>query len=245
MSNLRDSIEGLYAAFARYPLPLRIDCSPLVEASWRRAEAVLRSEPLRALTADDLHELSRRAMTTVGDVDLFKHVLPRLLELLTLPGGADALDPSEVLHGKLLRAGVASWPEPERRALRAFTTAFAVAALRAGPLAAELADGRRTGDLASFLAAWREALPGSSEARRLLAELVEREEEELLVWRRLTPHAAWQLAPDDMQRVIDWLVGPPLRGALELAAAAERDEPRWEQLAALSERLVALSRHLS
>src|SRR5690606_23348582 len=64
MTSLRDSIEGLYAAFAASALPRTIDCSPLIADQWAPVEAVLRRKPLRALTGEDLDVYAWRALTT-------------------------------------------------------------------------------------------------------------------------------------------------------------------------------------
>ncbi|AWN21995.1 hypothetical protein DKM44_01025 [Deinococcus irradiatisoli] len=115
---LERAIEGLYTTFERYPLPVRVDMSP-----YRDSEAELgaiRRRGLRQLTASDLNSFAFHAMTAVGDSDLFRYTLPRLLELLAQE--ELAVD-AEIVIGKLSYAGWEGWPESEQRSIRSFLMA--------------------------------------------------------------------------------------------------------------------------
>ncbi|MBB2744926.1 UNVERIFIED_ORG: hypothetical protein FHR35_004775 [Microbispora rosea subsp. rosea] len=111
-SDLDRALEALYAAFSRYPLPAKTDvCDHCVSAERVRA---VRAAPLRMLTASALEPYAWNAVYTWGDVEEFKHYLPRLLELLIL----EELDG---LHARslMLRVGVRrqSWRKIEREAV--------------------------------------------------------------------------------------------------------------------------------
>ncbi|KAB8185816.1 hypothetical protein [Microbispora catharanthi] len=111
-SDLDRALEALYAAFSRYPLPAKTDvCDHCVSDERVRAA---RAAPLRMLTASALEPYAWNALYTWGDVEEFKHYLPRLLELLIL----EELDG---LHSRslMLHVGVRwqSWRKIEREAV--------------------------------------------------------------------------------------------------------------------------------
>lgn len=72
---LCDAIEAVYAVFARYHMegPIRCEMSDRI--------IVADNLPLRTRTATELVYYSGKAMTTLGSVQDYKHLLPRLLEL--------------------------------------------------------------------------------------------------------------------------------------------------------------------
>ncbi|TQS25296.1 hypothetical protein [Microbispora sp. KK1-11] len=112
LSDLDHALEALYAAFSRYPLPAKTEvCGHCVSDEQVRAT---RAAPLRMLTASALEPYAWKALYTWGDVQEFKHYLPRLLELLIL----EELDG---LHARslMLRVGVRwqSWPKSEQEAV--------------------------------------------------------------------------------------------------------------------------------
>ena len=79
--SLQAAIEGLYAAFARYPLRAHIDGCPHCDLG--AAERGLHARPLRDLREDDLGRYPFKAMSTFGNVDDFRHFFPRIAELIT------------------------------------------------------------------------------------------------------------------------------------------------------------------
>lgn len=242
--SLRDSIEAVYAAFVAYPLPRRLDCSPVIEDVWRPEEAALRARPLRALTADDLDVYAWRAMTTVGDLDAFKHFLPRLLELTALERDAFATATPEVLYGKLAYAAYATWPPPEVRAVDAHLDAVGLDLLTSPRLALDptLAGLALCGrDLRPLLARWQGCLDTSPVAVDRLLELLERNHAALLVKRRLAS-AHTHAAPENVERLVAWLVSEPLRRAVEALFFAATCGARAEALSRIVERLEQLGR---
>jgi hypothetical protein len=116
-----DAVEQLYAAFARYPLAPRIEGCPHCDLG--RAERSLHAAPLRQLRTEDLGVYPFKAMTTFGTVDDFRHFLPRIAELLARDGVVHTTD-LVLFAGKLVYGGLASWPERERVAVRAWLDAL-------------------------------------------------------------------------------------------------------------------------
>jgi hypothetical protein len=108
---LEGAIEQLYAVFRRYPRRDLTACDDCVTGEDHHR---LMARPLRQLEEADFGMYPRRAMTTWGDADDFRHFLPRLLELI-----ADncLLDASIVLLSKLPCAGWREWPVDEQRAV--------------------------------------------------------------------------------------------------------------------------------
>jgi hypothetical protein len=74
---LRQSIEGLYKAFASYPLAEVIEGCPCCTTESQQTQ--IHAKPLRELSIDNLDDFARKALTTWGSADDLKHFLPRLL----------------------------------------------------------------------------------------------------------------------------------------------------------------------
>lgn len=112
-SKLQTAIENLYSVFARYPLNPHMDGSPLHSdlLIWNRT---LATRPLRELSTDHLRIFYFKVMTTWGNVDDFRHFLPRIFELLaTLDTGWEewiALDKLRYGHWQ-------TWPMLEKNAV--------------------------------------------------------------------------------------------------------------------------------
>jgi hypothetical protein len=111
-----------YSVFASVPKPRILHGSPL-----RDVDSILRditSAPLRRLTADQLGDFATFAITTVGEVEHYRHFLPRILEL-SFGSGLDMGFEGWVIAGKLEMAGWRTWPSDERQAIEAvFRAAF-------------------------------------------------------------------------------------------------------------------------
>jgi hypothetical protein len=118
---LHDAIEHLYKVFNKYPANPNMDGSPMYHdlVQWNRA---LMAKPLRELSMhEDLNIYYAKAMTTWGDVNDFKHFLPRIFELLTiLPTGIM----EEVALNKLHYGHYETWPAAEQAAVHRFLLAF-------------------------------------------------------------------------------------------------------------------------
>jgi hypothetical protein len=99
----------------------RLDVCPHCELD--AAERRLHVKPLRELSWADLGTYSFKALTSFGDLDDFKHFLPRLLELYVLDhrGAPYSLF---MLCGKLEASTWTTWPAGEVAAIRTFIEAW-------------------------------------------------------------------------------------------------------------------------
>lgn len=119
---LQSAIDECYETFSSFPLPARLDASPLRDSG--EILATLSSAPLRALTGEQLGPYASWALTTVGDDRDYRHFIPRIFELsVTDPVWLGGEPP--VMADKLNRASWRSWPVEQRDAvLRFFRAAF-------------------------------------------------------------------------------------------------------------------------
>jgi hypothetical protein len=124
---LQVAIDGLYTTFASYPLKRVIAGCPHCVS--RSDSDAIHMQALGALTANDVRRYATKAMTTFGDVEDFKHFLPRILELFAHEleageAGENLGFSEEILGGKLALAGYVSWPTVEREAVERFLDAM-------------------------------------------------------------------------------------------------------------------------
>ena len=115
----------LYRVFARYPHGA-LDGCPCCTS--REETLAITRVPLAALRHDDLETLARKAMTTLGDEDDYRHFLPRIMELSLEPSPHLGFD-HFVIGGKLDYAKWKTWPEDERAAIQKWTLALFRASL--------------------------------------------------------------------------------------------------------------------
>jgi len=114
------AIQGLYATFARYPRPAKIEYCPC--GCTKPSEMLpLLALPLDELRFEDLANYSTSAMTTQGSVEDFKYFLPRLLDGIARE--RYGFNP-EMLLGKLKYAKWHNWDEEELNAVRGFLIAM-------------------------------------------------------------------------------------------------------------------------
>lgn len=73
------ALEGLYKTFSKYPFKSTINGCPCCVSE--SDKATLHSKKLRELEDEDISRYAFKAMTTWGDVNDFKHYLPRIFEL--------------------------------------------------------------------------------------------------------------------------------------------------------------------
>ncbi|NQX84836.1 MAG: hypothetical protein HRT67_02845 [Flavobacteriaceae bacterium] len=80
--NLKESIDNLYAAFSTYTIEgnLRDRCCNCCVSDEEIKQ--LLSKPLKEISEDDIYHFMTSATTTFGDVNDYKHFLPRILELM-------------------------------------------------------------------------------------------------------------------------------------------------------------------
>ena len=119
----REITEQLYRIFKGYTSNSLDLFSPLNDqvamAKWTK---ILRTKPLRELQDEDLQYYAFKAMTTWGEVDAFKHFLPRMLELISRLEW-NSLD-VEIIFGKLAYGHWKTWPQKEQETVNTFCTAF-------------------------------------------------------------------------------------------------------------------------
>jgi hypothetical protein len=113
---LQAAVDNLYLSFEAYPLhPDTGACScchnPIEEQR-------LHQKPLRKLTAKDLEKYAFGALLTWGDVEDFKHFLPRIFELAILHHDT-FIDP-QVICAKLRYGDWRSWPLAEQQSIESF-----------------------------------------------------------------------------------------------------------------------------
>lgn len=77
-ATLGAAVEGLYEAFAAYPL--RPSTEPCPHCHSPDVESSLHAHPLRELAAADLREFAAEALFVLGTVVDYKHFLPRILD---------------------------------------------------------------------------------------------------------------------------------------------------------------------
>ena len=118
---LRAAVERLYQTFAGYPLVAVIEGCPC--CSLETAERELHAAPLRELPEQHVGYFAFKAMTTFGRVDDFRHFLPRIAELISERGAADACDLG-IFTGKLSYGGFETWPDAERAAVAGWVDAL-------------------------------------------------------------------------------------------------------------------------
>ncbi len=115
-TDLRAAIEKLYDIFAAYPL--RADTNACACCHSAYDEQRLHLKPLRKLSADDLRQYAGDALFVWGEVDDFKHFLPRIFEL-EVAHGDSFVDP-QAAFGKLNHGDWWKWPDAEQRSIEHF-----------------------------------------------------------------------------------------------------------------------------
>lgn len=171
--NLKSAIDRLYVVFSGYTMPVEVDMSDRRDPE--EELGALRRFPLRRVPLAGIDNYARHALTTVGDVDLLRYALPRLLDLTTRN---TLLTDSEIVLGKLELGGWRSWPETERTAIVAFLQAWWISVLASPVRSADwralttLCSVAQTNlSLAWFLQRWER--PASVTATHHLAHLVD------------------------------------------------------------------------
>lgn len=126
---LRSSIDSLYIVFSAYPLSAILDGCPCCVFDTDKDK--IHSKPLRKLNGDDLSPYAFKAMSTWGNVNDFKHYLPRILDLLS----AEEL-PLDVfiVTDKLDYAKWREWPQEEQHAIETFLYAWWIELAKANSL---------------------------------------------------------------------------------------------------------------
>ncbi|MGI8553880.1 MAG: hypothetical protein ACR2PL_24280 [Dehalococcoidia bacterium] len=233
---LQNAIDQLYAVFRRYPLrPYTEPCPHCLEGGSipLDAEARLHSKPLRALQGTDLKRYTSDALYTWGEVDDFRHFLPRILELMAL-GELELLD-LEMILAKLPYAEWRQWPGAEQSAIESFLLAHWRRLLTTDPFAQTHGTYRSrewlsgiamaVDDLTPYLDSWRknQTLP----ALLHLADFVW--DESGLLGPKRQPNAFLEDRPGQVQQIAEWLRAPEtLQSLKSLQEAPLTDDATYE-----------------
>jgi hypothetical protein len=113
------AIEELYKVFERYPFKSTIEGCPC--CVFDNDKSTLHSKQLRELEDEDISRYVFKAMTTWGDVNDFKHYLPRIFELAaTRKLNVDTF----VILGKLDYGNWKEWDFDEQNSIQKFLKAW-------------------------------------------------------------------------------------------------------------------------
>lgn len=120
---LEDAIEGLYVAFSGYPLP--DDTMPCSGCHSADANELLHMAPLRQLEWAHLRKYASEALFVWGDLECFKHFLPRIFDLvLSNPDWKDRIPHPEGVFKKFKYGEWKTWPEDEQAAIKQLLAAI-------------------------------------------------------------------------------------------------------------------------
>ena len=112
--NLQLAIENLYKTFSKYTTEgiEYCDCGCISEEDVKK----LNSKSLRKLKSEDLISYHGSALYTWGDIEHYKHYLPRICELISVERDFSFVDFDE-LYTKLDYAKWTKWPQEEQQAI--------------------------------------------------------------------------------------------------------------------------------
>lgn len=158
--NFNSALENLYTVFAKYPFRANMPCC--IPHCLDQAELdVLGKKPLPEITAQELRPFAAHLLTTCGEVNDLKFVLPRLFEL-TVQKQLE-YPTCEAVFGKLAAANWLDWQTDEIEAVKMFLGSWWLLEL-------DQAENIETvfsalcctqSDPRSFLMAWRDLQPAS------------------------------------------------------------------------------------
>lgn len=112
---IEEAIEGLYVAFSGYPLPE--DTMPCDCCHPSGANCLLHAATLRELQWEHLAGYSTEALMVWGDLDCYKHFLPRIFELVLTAGEWRKSPEPEMVFGILRYGEWRTWPREEQEAV--------------------------------------------------------------------------------------------------------------------------------
>ena len=118
-SEFEIATENLYKTFSKYPFKSTIEGCPCCVSD--SDKSTLHSKPLRELEDEDLSRYAFKAMTTWGDVNDYKHYLPRIFELTAK---RKLIVDTFVTLGKLDYANWKQWETGEQKTINQFLNAW-------------------------------------------------------------------------------------------------------------------------
>ena len=218
-------VEALYETFRGYPLRPDTNACPCCHKP--EQERFLHVQPLRKLTVDHLRLYVEDAILVWGNVDDYRHFLPRIFELMmTLEDPRFELDMAPIVFNKLRLANWANWPIEEQNAIRRYFLIAWKALLRTSPDDLGLTDAadwlsgiaQAEDDLQPYLDAWKGE--ESNEAARHLAALIV---EYPFVQNDARPPDFWRERKEQWNQVREWLLGDTVKRKLRAAEEVCRD----------------------
>lgn len=118
-SDLKIATENLYRTFSKYPFKSKIKGCPCCIAGFEKT--TIHTKQLRDLEDDDISTYAFKAMTTWGDINDFKHYLPRIFELAST---RNLIVDSFVVLGKLDFSEWQEWDAQEQQTIKNFLKAW-------------------------------------------------------------------------------------------------------------------------
>lgn len=216
---LAAAVTGLNTEFSSYSHNHEMDFCPHCVS--KADVALLYARPLRELTAPDLEKYAFKAMTTWGDLDDFKHFLPRIFELLTAPPEVTLEVDPQIVIGKLGYARWKTWPETEQTAIISFLKAWLHWRLISEfsySSYSELSNCLESiavveENFAPYLSIWRTDFFASNRARLNTAGFLDFSQDALYKGK-----LAWAANPSQAAQIINWLLEPEVLPLLEKTA---------------------------
>lgn len=112
---LEEAIEGLYTAFSEYPLPE--DTMPCDGCHPADADELLHAAPLRELQWKHISGYAIEALLVWGDLDCYRHFLPRIFELVLTAGEWPNTPDPESVFGILRYGNWRTWPGQQHESI--------------------------------------------------------------------------------------------------------------------------------
>lgn len=231
-NDLSLAIKDLYRVFRRYKARQFIevlDCCYGADER-RSVQETLLAKPLARMTVAHFGNYLYDAMQHIGDIQDFKHFLPRLLELLPTDHGALDLEP-QVFLAKLVDAKWRDWPKEEEKALETYLHAlWQSVLLEFDDYSAidEYLTGimRAVQDLRPYLDHWLqdETLSSVRHLARFVYHVYEK------ITRDEPLNIYWQDHSEAQTQVENWLRHPKIEKNLEQAFFQNADEDFAEEL---------------
>ena len=116
MDRYREIIENIYLVFAQYDGGIPFDCDYCHPKDWQQYFV---ETPLREISEDHGYSLATEVVDHWFGSLVYRHYLPRVLELLGPPFLVDDLCP-ELIFEKLLAMGYCQWPSAEQQAVKEY-----------------------------------------------------------------------------------------------------------------------------
>jgi hypothetical protein len=190
------------------------DCGCISSEDFKR----IFSNPLRLLPPDELEKYSRKAMTTWGASEDFRHFLPRLFELLTAE--SKLTTDTEIVFSKLTYGEWTTWDPDEQNAVHRYFLDLWNLILSDEPRDEYTkiheflcAIGQAVEDIFPYLDIWENT--GTLSSYKHFHWFIHYNSESLPA--KLS-NPFWETRHTQMQEVINWLLSPRLRKLLATSA---------------------------